>query len=81
MGVGEFLKIVKKYSNLEELNPGVLGQFIGKIAVHHRKNIVVGTVQKVGIPYKMMRYAKTPNIREGKLEILRRSSEKRAKII
>lgn len=31
-----FLKIVRKYSSVEELTPDILHEFIDKIVVHHR---------------------------------------------
>lgn len=47
MNADEFLKIVRKYSNFEELNPEILREFIDKIIVHHGENIAGETVQKV----------------------------------
>ena len=73
MNADEFLKIVRKYSNFEELNPEILREFIDKITVHHRENIAGETVQKVEIFYKMIGHVKIPNIKKEKLEILKKS--------
>ena len=73
MNADEFLKIVRKYSNFEELNPEILREFIDKIIVHHRENIAGETVQKVEIFYKMIGHVKIPNIKKEKLELLKKS--------
>ena len=73
MNTDEFLKIVRKYSNFEELNPEILREFMDKIIVHHKENIAGKTVQKVEIFYKMIRQVKIPNIKKEKLEILKKS--------
>ena len=34
-----FLRIVRKYSSIEELIPNILHEFINKIVVHHREEV------------------------------------------
>ena len=40
-----FLKIVKKYSELKELQLDILQKFIDKIVVHHREEIMGETTE------------------------------------
>ena len=49
-----FLKIVRKYSNIEELTTELLHEFIDKIIVHHKEKVLGETIQRVEIYYKMM---------------------------
>lgn len=57
-----FLKIVRKYSNIEELTSEILHEFIDKIVVHHREEIFGETVQKVEIFYKLIGQVKIPKL-------------------
>ncbi len=61
-----FLKIVRKYSDVEELTLDILQEFIDKIVVHHREEIMGETTQKVEIYYKMIGHIEIP--RMSKLE-------------
>ena len=49
-----FLKIVRKYSEIEELTLDILQEFIDKIVVHHREEVCGEKVQKIEIYYKMI---------------------------
>ena len=42
-----FLKIVRKYSEVEELTLDILQEFIDKIVVHHREEAMGETIQKI----------------------------------
>lgn len=58
-----FLKIVRKYSNIEELTTELLHEFIDKIIVHHYKEKVFGeTIQRVEIYYKMIGQVQIPKL-------------------
>ena len=57
-----FLKIVRKYSEIEELTSEILHEFIDKIVVHHREEIFGETVQKVEIFYKLLGQVKIPKL-------------------
>lgn len=57
-----FLKIVRKYSEIEELALDVLQEFIDKIVVYHREKIMGETIQKVEIYYKMIGHIEIPKM-------------------
>ena len=57
-----FLKIVRKYSEIEELTLDILHEFIDKIIVHHREEVFGETVQQVEIYYKMIGHIQIPNM-------------------
>ena len=59
-----FLKIVRKYTEIEELTLDILQEFIDKIVVHHREEIAGETIQKVEIYYKMIGSIEIPKIRK-----------------
>ena len=47
MDVNRFLKMVRKYTAINELTPEVLRHYIDKIVVHHREETAEGKTQKV----------------------------------
>ena len=49
-----FLKIVRKYSEIQELTLDILQEFIDKIVVHHREEVCEEKVQKIEIYYTMI---------------------------
>ena len=55
-----FLKIVRKYSNIEELTTELLHEFIDKIIVHHKEKVFGETIQRVEIYYKMIGQVQIP---------------------
>ena len=55
-----FLKIVRKYSNIEELTTELLHEFIDKIIVHHKETVLGETIQRVEIYYKMIGQVQIP---------------------
>ena len=57
-----FLKIVRKYSDVEELTLDILQEFIDKIVVHHREEIMGETIQKVEIYCRMIGHIEIPRI-------------------
>lgn len=57
-----FLKIVRKYSDIEELTLDILQEFIDKIVVYHREEIMGETIQKIEIYYKMIGNIKVPKM-------------------
>ena len=52
-----FFKIVRKYSEIEELTLDILQEFIDKIIVHHREE-----VQKIEVYYKMIGHIEIPKM-------------------
>ena len=57
-----FLQLVRKYTDIQELTPEILREFIDKIVVYHREQIGGQTVQKVEIHYKMIGYVELPHM-------------------
>lgn len=57
-----FLEIVRKYSEIEELTLDILHEFIDKIVVHHREEVMGETIQQVEIYYKMIGHIQIPNM-------------------
>ena len=57
-----FLKIVRKYSNIEELTTELLHEFIDKIIVHHKEKVFGETIQRVEIYYKMIGQVQIPQL-------------------
>ena len=57
-----FLKIVRKYSNIEELTTELLHEFIDKIIVHHKEKVFGETIQRVEIYYKMIGQVQIPKL-------------------
>ena len=55
-----FLKIVRKYSEIEELTLDILQEFIDKIVVHHREEVCEENVQKIEIYYTMIGHIEIP---------------------
>ena len=54
MNINSFLELVHKYYNIEELNSNILHEFIDKIIVHHKEQILGETIQEIEIYYKMI---------------------------
>lgn len=57
-----FLKIVRKYSQIEELTLDILQEFIDKIVVHHKEEVFGETIQKVEIYYRMIGHIEIPKM-------------------
>ena len=57
-----FLKIVRKYSQIEELTLDILQEFIDKIGVYHREEIFGEKVQKIEIYYKLIGNVEIPKL-------------------
>ena len=68
MNCGGFLEMVRKYTDVTELTPEILGEFIDKIVVHHRENLFGETVQKVEIYYKMIGFIDLPQMSKSEKE-------------
>ena len=62
MNAEGFLQLVRKYTDIQELTPEILREFIDKIVVYHREQIGGQTVQKVEIYYKMIGYVELPHM-------------------
>jgi len=62
MNADGFLHLVRKYTDIIEVTPTILSEFIDKIAVHHREKLFGETVQRVEIYYKMIGYVELPEM-------------------
>lgn len=65
-----FLKIVRKYSDVEKLTLNILQEFIDNIVVHHREKIMGEITQKVEIYYKMIGHVEIPKMTKSERESL-----------
>lgn len=65
-----FLQIVRKYTDIKELTPDILHEFIDKVIVHHREQQFGETIQKVEIYYKMIGYVELPQMSKAEKESL-----------
>lgn len=65
-----FLKIVRKYSEVEELTLDILQEFIDKIIVQHREEIMGETIQQIEIYYKMIGHVEIPHIKKSERQNL-----------
>ena len=70
MNADGLLKVVRKYSNFEELSLEILQEFIDKIVVEHREKIHGEIIQNVEIYYKMIGHVKLPKLSKKKTESL-----------
>jgi hypothetical protein len=68
MNCDGFLEIVRKYTDVTELTPDILSEFIDKIVVHHREELFGETVQKVEIYYKMIGFVELPQMSKSEKE-------------
>lgn len=66
-----FLQLVRKYTDIQELTPEILREFIDKIVVHHREQQFGQTVQKVEIYYKMIGRMELPQMNQREKESYR----------
>ena len=68
MNADGFLELVRKYTDVIELTPEILSEFIDKIVVHHRENLFGEMVQKVEIYYKMIGFVELPQMSKSEKE-------------
>jgi len=64
MDVNRFLKMVRKYTAINELTPEVLRHYIDKIVVHHREETAEGKTQKVDFYFNFIRTVEMPMLYE-----------------
>ena len=62
MNADTFLKLVRKYNDIDTLTPEILREFIDKIVVHHREQEFGQTVQDVEIFYRFIGYIELPEM-------------------
>ncbi len=77
MNADGFLKIVRKYTDIKELTPEILNEFIDKIIVHHREKVFGETIQKVEIYYKMIGYIELPELSKSEKRSLKIAFERK----
>jgi len=64
MEVNNFLKIVHKYTRINQLTPAILRELIHHIVVHHRETIGKDTVQNVEIHFNFIGEVSLPAYEE-----------------
>ena len=57
-----FLQLVRKYTDIRELTPEILREFIDKIVVHHREKQGKETFQQVDIHYRFIGHVELPKL-------------------
>lgn len=74
-----FLQLVRKYTDIQELTPDILREFIDQIVVHHREKQGNETFQQVDIYYRFIGHVELPKLskpqREGYLLSFGREKE------
>ena len=82
MNADVFLRLVRKYNNINALTPEILREFIDKIIVYHREQEYGQTVQDVEIFYRFIVYIKLPEMttaqKERLIEIFGRDDKEKA---
>ena len=68
MNCDGFIEIVRRYTDVTELTPEILGEFIDKIVVHHKEKLFGEVVQRVEIYYKMIGYVELPGMSQTEKE-------------
>ena len=63
-----FLQLVRWYTDIHELTPEILRQFIDKIVVHHREKRGKETFQQVDIYYRFIGHVELPKISKSQQE-------------
>lgn len=57
-----FLQLVRKYTDIQELTPKILREFIDKVVVHHREKQGKETIQQVDIYYRFIGHVEPPKL-------------------
>lgn len=63
-----FLQLVRWYTDIHELTPEILRQFIDKIVVHHREKRGKETFQQVDIYYRFIGHVELPKLSKSQQE-------------
>lgn len=66
VNVNGFLKLVRKYTRINELTPEIIQSFIGKIVVSHKQETVHGMTQEIDVYFNMVGKVTLPTIDEKK---------------
>ena len=70
MNADGFLRLARKYNDIDTLTSSILREFIDKIIVHHREQEFGQTVQDVEIFYRFIGYIELPEITKEQKEQL-----------
>jgi len=70
MNADGFLRLVRKYTDIETVSPEILREFVDKIVVHHRKQEFGQTIQDVEIFYRFIGYIELPEMSREQRESL-----------
>ncbi|MDR1630486.1 MAG: recombinase family protein [Oscillospiraceae bacterium] len=70
MNADGFLKLVRKYNDIDDITPDILREFIDKIVVYHREQEFGQIVQDVEIYYRMIGHIELPEMTKAQQEQL-----------
>ena len=70
MNADGFLKLVRKYTDVDVLTPEILREFVDRIVVHHREQRFGETIQRAEIYYRMVGYVELPEMTKSQEERL-----------
>jgi len=68
MNADGFLALVRKYTDIDELSPEILREFIDKVVVHHRQKEQGVMTQRVEIHFKMIGHVVLPTLDRKRLD-------------
>lgn len=66
VNVDGFLKLVRKYTRINELTPEIIRSFIDKIVVSHKQETIHGKTQEIDVYFNMVGKVNLPTIDEKK---------------
>lgn len=81
MNADGFLKLVRKYTRIEELTPQILREFVDRIVVHHKEQLHGQAVQRVEICYRFIGYVELPEMGEQKQTLQRAFGRERGRMV
>jgi hypothetical protein len=70
MNADAFLRLARKYNDIDTLTPEILRKFVDKIIVHHKEQLFGETVQDVEIFYRFIGYIELPEMTKEQKEQL-----------
>ena len=80
MDVNNFLKVVQRYTRVNQLTPAILREFIHHVVVHHRETIGKATEQKVEIHFNFIGEVNLPDVEQRRKLLKSFGKEKREQI-
>jgi len=80
--VNDFLKVVRKYTRVNQLTPAILREFIHHIVVHHREAGIGGNIeQKVEVHFNFIGEVELPDVEQRKKLLMSFGKENRKQAV